>query len=50
MIGCTDCRDGLDHCHGTLLILTEYEVRCSQPDCTDLRIERHELVLWPEHG
>lgn len=42
---CLDCREGLDHCHGTLVVTVD-EVVCSDPDCTDFRVERHALVVW----
>ncbi|GLZ39520.1 hypothetical protein Acsp05_31440 [Actinokineospora sp. NBRC 105648] len=39
---CPDCRDGLYHCHGTLLVdLPE----CTDPDCTDPSPLIHTLVI-----
>jgi hypothetical protein len=47
---CRLCRDGLDHCHGTLIVRTVYEVECSDPECHELDIERHDLVLYLEEA
>jgi hypothetical protein len=47
MSTCPSCRDELDHCHGTLLVGIEVEAGCTEPACTGLSRERHELVA---HG
>ncbi len=41
---CRLCRDDIDHCHGTLII-SELEVVCSDPDCVELDVERHDIVV-----
>ncbi|SFQ43540.1 hypothetical protein SAMN05421810_107158 [Amycolatopsis arida] len=46
MTGCPWCVRDEDHCHGTLVVVTAVEVECSDPDCTDLDVSRHELVTW----
>ncbi|SDC26579.1 hypothetical protein [Actinokineospora iranica] len=41
---CVSCEQGVSHCHGTLIvdILT---LDCTDPDCQDLDVARHTLVL-----
>lgn len=43
MIACPLCRADLDHCHGTLLV--HVDVECTDPACTDLVLDRHELAI-----
>ncbi|MEE2032683.1 hypothetical protein [Rhodococcus chondri] len=42
---CTACKDDLDHCHGTLVLHTIVNIECTDPDCTDLALVRHSLVV-----
>jgi len=42
---CSQCNHDLDHCHGTLVIHAGTQVDCTDPDCVDLEIVRHPLVL-----
>lgn len=42
---CTHCAEGLDHCHGTLVLHSAFPFECSEPDCTDFGIVRHTLVV-----
>ena len=40
--GCADCRAGLAHCHGTLLVHEEGGADCTDPAC-DASAARHTL-------
>lgn len=42
---CTHCDQGLDHCHGTLVVHTAAPSDCTDPDCVDFELVRHTLVL-----
>lgn len=42
---CPDCRDGLDHCHGTLIVHHDLVVECTDAACTALDEVRHALVI-----
>jgi hypothetical protein len=46
MSTCPSCRDELDHCHGTLLVAIEVGAGCTDLACTELSLERHELVAY----
>jgi hypothetical protein len=38
----------VSHCHGTLTLHTYYEVECTEPDCREFDVERHELLVYQE--
>lgn len=38
----------MSHCHGTLLIGVYEEVECTDEDCREFGVERHELVVYQE--
>lgn len=41
---CADCVDGLDHCHGTLLIHRDGTGECTDAACREHEQTRHDLV------
>lgn len=41
---CPDCTGELDHCHGALVLHAGGDVECTDRDCADLAVARHELV------
>ncbi len=41
---CADCRNDLDHCHGTLVVHREGFLECTVFGCTGYDRGRHELV------
>jgi hypothetical protein len=43
---CPSCREGLDHCHGTLLVHAG-AIECTDPACAGPVRERHELLVGP---
>jgi hypothetical protein len=45
---CTLCRQGLSHCHGTLIVYAYDVIECSDPECRDADLARHELVIHAE--
>jgi hypothetical protein len=45
---CALCEQGVSHCHGTLVVLSYSDVACTDPECRELDIERHELVQQEE--
>lgn len=36
---CRECRAGLEHCHGTVIVHAEATAECTEPDC-----DRSEIV------
>jgi len=42
---CPDCRAGLDHCHGTLIVHHDLVVECTDAGCTALERVRHALII-----
>ncbi|UYP19522.1 hypothetical protein OED52_02850 [Rhodococcus sp. Z13] len=42
---CSHCNQDIDHCHGTLVLHAVTPAQCTEPDCTDLDLVRHTLVL-----
>ncbi|MGN7134171.1 hypothetical protein ACTHQY_12960 [Rhodococcoides corynebacterioides] len=42
---CPDCTGSLDHCHGTLVVHTDYTVECTEAGCVLTHRERHALVV-----
>jgi len=44
-MSCPDCARDAEHCHGTLVLLAESVVECTDPDCRDVARERHDLVV-----
>lgn len=40
---CSDCAAELDHCHGTLIEHHDDGFECSEADCVDIDLVRHEL-------
>jgi hypothetical protein len=32
---CHECRDGLEHCHGTVILHARFGAECTEPDCTE---------------
>jgi hypothetical protein len=32
---CRDCRAGLDHCHGTVIVHVRCRAECTENDCDD---------------
>ena len=44
-MSCPDCARDAEHCHGTLVLVTEILVECTDPDCRDTARERHDLVV-----
>ncbi len=43
--GCLDCAGSLDHCHGTLVVHTDFTVECTETGCVLVHRERHALVV-----
>ena len=44
---CPECVDDLDHCHGALVLHEDGTLECFAPECQDLGLDRHALVVWP---
>lgn len=42
---CQDCRAGLDHCHGTLIVHQASILECTDQHCSGLDMVRHEWVV-----
>ncbi|MFD2488852.1 hypothetical protein [Amycolatopsis jiangsuensis] len=43
---CAFCTDGIDHCHGTLVVHPDGGfAECTDPDCADLARVRHGLII-----
>lgn len=42
---CHDCRDGLDHCHGTVIHHALRRPECTEPDCVSPELLRHTFVV-----
>jgi hypothetical protein len=45
MSSCSDCRFGVDHCHGTLIVHAERTVECTDADCELGDLMRHAFIL-----
>jgi hypothetical protein len=45
MSSCSDCRLGVDHCHGTLIVHRERTVECTDTDCELGDLMRHAFLL-----
>jgi hypothetical protein len=45
MSSCSDCRFGVDHCHGTLIVHRERTVECTDADCELGDLLRHAFIL-----
>ncbi|MBY6365634.1 hypothetical protein [Rhodococcoides corynebacterioides] len=43
--GCLDCAGSLDHCHGTLVVHSDFTVECTEAGCVLVHRERHALVV-----
>ncbi|RUP07213.1 MAG: hypothetical protein EKK34_01015 [Mycobacterium sp.] len=43
--GCRDCRAGLDHCHGTVIIHWSGRPECTEPDCVAPELFTHAFVV-----
>jgi hypothetical protein len=46
-VTCPNCIAGLDHCHGVLVLHSDGTVECTDPDCLDPGLDRHDLVMMP---
>ena len=44
-MSCPDCVRDVEHCHGTLVLVAEAVVECTEPDCRDTGRDRHDLVV-----
>lgn len=44
-MSCVNCREGLDHCHGTVIRHVDDTVECTDTGCTDVDVVRHTLVV-----
>jgi hypothetical protein len=42
---CLSCIADLDHCHGTLVLHEDEFTECTDPDCHDVDVIRHALVV-----
>jgi hypothetical protein len=42
---CRDCREGLDHCHGTIIRHTLSRPECTEPDCDGPELLPHIFVV-----
>ncbi|MBU3060396.1 hypothetical protein KO481_02520 [Nocardia sp. NEAU-G5] len=43
---CTSCDSALDHCHGTLIVHTDWSVDCTEGDnCYDGDRSRHSFIV-----
>lgn len=42
---CPACANGLDHCHGTLVVHVDGELECTERDCLDTDHIRHDMVI-----
>ena len=42
---CRCCRDGLEHCHGTVIIHLERRAECTEDDCVDPERIEHTLRI-----
>ena len=45
MSSCSDCRFGVDHCHGTLIVHADRTVDCTDADCELGDLMRHAFVV-----
>jgi hypothetical protein len=44
-MSCPECERDVEHCHGTLVLVAEAVVECTEPGCRDLGRDRHDLVV-----
>jgi hypothetical protein len=44
---CPDCVEDLDHCHGALVLHGDGTIECFAPECQDLGLDRHALIVRP---
>jgi hypothetical protein len=44
-MSCRDCAQDVEHCHGTLVLVAEAVVECTEPGCLDTGRDRHDLVV-----
>ncbi|GAA1993045.1 hypothetical protein [Amycolatopsis minnesotensis] len=42
---CLTCGNGLDHCHGTLVVHVGGALDCTDANCADLDRVRHTLIV-----
>jgi hypothetical protein len=42
---CVECRRGLDHCHGALVVHGDGGLECTAADCADVDPARHRMVM-----
>lgn len=45
MSRCSDCRFGIDHCHGTLIVHADRTVECTDADCELGDLLRHAFIV-----
>jgi hypothetical protein len=45
MSRCSDCRLGVDHCHGTLIVHVDRTVECTAADCELGDLLRHAFIV-----
>jgi hypothetical protein len=45
MSSCSDCRFGVDHCHGTLIVHADRTIECTDADCELGDLLRHAFIL-----
>jgi hypothetical protein len=45
MSSCSDCRSGVDHCHGTLVMHADGTVDCTDAACELGDLIRHAFVI-----
>jgi hypothetical protein len=45
MSSCPDCRSGIDHCHGTLVLHSDGTFECTDPGCELGDTLRHAYVI-----
>ena len=45
MARCSDCRFGVDHCHGTLIVHADRTVECTDADCELGDLLRHAFIV-----
>ena len=43
--GCRECRDGLDHCHGTMIRHLLGRSECTESDCVAPELFTHTFVV-----
>jgi hypothetical protein len=42
---CRDCRDGLDHCHGTIIRHSSHRPECTEAGCVSPELLPHTFVV-----